>query len=60
MTALFSPHWLEEFSEHLVPAPAPQHIFLAAEFKDSFGAVGRLKDLIEAGHRAPMPNWPGL
>jgi hypothetical protein len=42
------PEWLEKLMEELKEPPAPQHLFLAAEFKENIERVARLRDFIEA------------
>lgn len=42
------PEWLETFMEELKAPPAPQHLFLAAEFKENIERVAHLRDFMEA------------
>jgi hypothetical protein len=42
------PEWQEKFLENLIEPPAPQHLFLAAEFKDNVERVSHMRDFIEA------------
>ena len=42
------PEWLEKFLEELKTPPAPQHLFLAAEFKENIERVAHLRDFMEA------------
>jgi hypothetical protein len=42
------PEWLEGFLEDLIEPQAPQHLFLAAEFKDNVERVAYLRDFVEA------------
>lgn len=42
------PEWLEKFIEELKEPTAPQHLFLAAEFKENMERVMNLREFMEA------------
>jgi hypothetical protein len=42
------PEWLEKFLEELKVPPVPQHMFLAAEFKENIERVAHMREFMEA------------
>ena len=42
------PEWLDIFMEELKAPPTPQHLFLAAEFKENIERVEHLREFVEA------------